>query len=124
MGSGESAQTDQAFALQEPVQAGARHLGIDEALGDYPRVIQWPFQQTAQFSDDHLPRGGKRGVQDVRPMRTIFHLLAPPPFEEGALADAVVSPPLALREVGLTQGPDFQACLRRGSRQTVQGITH
>jgi hypothetical protein len=34
------AQTAQPFALQEPLQAGARYVGIDEAPGDDQQVIQ------------------------------------------------------------------------------------
>jgi hypothetical protein len=51
-----------------------RPLRIDEASGDDQQVIQGQFQQTAQFDDDQLLRGGKRGMQGVRPMRTVFQV--------------------------------------------------
>jgi hypothetical protein len=71
---GEGAQTAQSFALQEPTQAGSRHVGIDEAPGDDQQVIQGQFQQAGKFDDDRLLRGGKRGVQGVCPMRTVFRV--------------------------------------------------
>jgi hypothetical protein len=69
------AQTAQSFALQEPVLAGARNIRIDEAPGDDRQVIQGQFQQTGEFDDDQLLRGGERRMQGVvRPMRTVFRV--------------------------------------------------
>jgi hypothetical protein len=60
------------------------------------RVIQGQFQQTAQFDDDQLLRGGERRMQGVRPMRTVFHILTSLPFDDGGFADAVAFHQFAL----------------------------
>jgi hypothetical protein len=87
--------------LQESIQAGARDIRIDEASGDDQQVIQGQFQQTAQFDNDQLLRGGARRMQGVRPMRTVFRFFVSSSrlchFVDCGLADAIAFHQFALR---------------------------
>jgi hypothetical protein len=121
----QGAQAAQSCALQEPVQAGTRYVGIDEAPGDDQQVIQRQLQQAAQFDNDQRLRGAKGGVQRVCPMRTVFDILAPLPFDDRGLADAVSRiSPRGVRPASHKQRAYLRPRLWRGSCQTVQGVTH
>jgi len=69
-----------AMATQTPIKARARRGLIDELMRQRQQVIKRQQQRTAQLHHDRLLGRRECGAQLVRSVRTVLHVIAPPPF--------------------------------------------
>ena len=112
-----------AVSPQAAVQRRAAQIGVEELPGHHQQVIEGQQQQFTNRHNNRFLRLGQGGIQPMRTMRAIMHLITTPPLGNGRLGDAE---PSGERRIAHARWRrlDLGANLRGGSGVGVDGCSH